>query len=139
MDQHDDRRVVSIQLGCTGDPSGADRPSAVVARSSDGCGDPSVVVPASSPAAVSEERWYHGDAAPYTHDEERRAGPRYLLWIWFVLLYGAGIGFGWFFGYIIAMGMKGTAMKVLGYALGMCVTLPVVSLLWCPSACDRDG
>lgn len=59
--------------------------------------------------------------------------------VWFVLLNGSGIAFGWFFGYIIAMGMKGTAMKVLGYALGMCVTLPVVSLLWCPSACDRDG
>lgn len=59
--------------------------------------------------------------------------------VWFVLLYGSGIAFGGIFGYIIAMGMKGTAMKVLGYALGMCVTLPVVSLLWCPSACDRDG
>ncbi|KAM3279810.1 hypothetical protein ACQJBY_046907 [Aegilops geniculata] len=139
MGQHDDPRVVSIQLGCTGDPTGVDRPSAVVARSSAGGGDLSVVVPASPPAPASEERWCHGDAAPYTHDEERRAGPRYLLWVWFVLLYGAGIALGGLFSYIIAMGMKGTAMKLLGYALGMCVTLPVVSLLWCPSACDRDG
>lgn len=83
MDQHDDRRVVSLQLGCTGDPSGADRPSAVVAESADG--DPLVVPASALPAALEEggagEHWYHGDAAPYTHDEERRAGPRYLLWV----------------------------------------------------------
>uniref|UniRef100_M8BNT1 Uncharacterized protein n=1 Tax=Aegilops tauschii TaxID=37682 RepID=M8BNT1_AEGTA len=130
MNQGDDRHVVDIQLGCIGsgasEPSGTDHPSAVAAKEAkethDG-GD-------SRPRNDTGEQWYHGDTAPYSPKEKTRR--RYTLWFYFVVFYGGAIVIGGVLGNSFAKAMKGKAMKVLGYALGQCITVPIVSFLWCP-------
>lgn len=85
--QHDGRHAIAvdIQVGCTssGEPRGTDRPSTVgkAAEGADGLVVLAWLPPAASEEGNAGERWYHGGTTPYTHDEEQRAGPRYLLWV----------------------------------------------------------
>ena len=73
---------------------------------------------------------------------KRRPSPLPLdlvLQIWFGILYGSGIVLGAFVGSSLAGATKGgTAMKVLWFALGMCIPVSVASFFWCPFACSPE-